>query len=59
MKESKFRMPTAYTILFILIILVAVSTWIIPAGTYEYENDVPITGTYHEIDANPRGWGPC
>ena len=49
MKESKFRMPTAYTILFILIILVAVSTWIIPAGTYEYENDVPITGTYHEI----------
>ncbi len=57
MKESKFRMPTAYTILFILIILVAVSTWIIPAGTYEYENDVPITGTYHEIDANPQGVG--
>ncbi|MCI8481296.1 MAG: YfcC family protein [Oscillibacter sp.] len=57
MKESKFRMPTAYTILFILIILVAVSTWIIPAGTYEYENDVPITGTYHEIEANPQGVG--
>ena len=57
MKESKFRMPTAYTILFILIILVAVSTWIIPAGTYEYENDVPITGTYHELDANPQGVG--
>jgi uncharacterized ion transporter superfamily protein YfcC len=50
-------MPTAYTILFILIILVAVSTWIIPAGTYEYENDVPITGTYHEIEANPQGVG--
>ena len=57
MKESKFCMPTAYTILFILIILVAVSTWIIPAGTYEYENDVPITGTYHEIEANPQGVG--
>ena len=57
MVKSKFRMPTAYTILFILIILVAVSTWIIPAGTYEYENDVPITGTYHEIEANPQGVG--
>lgn len=57
MKESKFRMPTAYTILFILIILVAVSTWIIPAGAYEYEGDVPVTGTYHEIDANPQGVG--
>ena len=35
--ESKrsFRFPTAYTVLFILLILVVIATWIIPAGQYE------------------------
>lgn len=36
MEQRKFRMPTAYTILFCLIILVAVTTWFIPAGSYDY-----------------------
>ena len=57
MEKSKFRMPTAYTILFILIILVAVSTWLIPAGTYDYAGDVPVTGTYHTVDPSPQGIG--
>lgn len=57
MEKSKFRMPTAYTILFILIILVAVSTWLIPAGTYDYAGDVPVAGTYHTVDPSPQGIG--
>ena len=32
---KKIRMPTAYTILFLLLVLVAAATWIIPAGAYE------------------------
>ena len=37
-------MPTAYTILFALIALVALSTWFIPAGSYDYDAEgVPIT----------------
>ena len=40
-------MPTAYTILFLLIILVAIATWFIPAGTYDYVDGVPVAGTYH------------
>ena len=36
MEQRKFRMPTAYTILFCLILLVALSTWLIPAGSYDY-----------------------
>ena len=48
-------MPSAYTILFILIVLVAAATWIIPAGTYEYNEDgEPVPGTYHEIDHEPQ-----
>ena len=48
MEKTKFRMPTAYTILFLLIILVAICTWIIPAGAYDYVDGVPVAGTYHE-----------
>ena len=57
MEKSKFRMPTAYTILFLLIILVAVATWLIPAGAYDYVDGVPVAGSYHLTDPNPQGIG--
>ena len=57
MKERKFHMPTAYTILFLLLILVAAATWIIPAGSYDYADGVPIAGTYHAVEQNPQGPG--
>ena len=48
------RFPSAYTILFVLIVLAAIATWIVPAGTYDL-NDAgePVPGTYHEVDAKP------
>ncbi len=55
MEGKKFRMPTAYTILFLLIILVAIATWFIPAGTYDYVDGVPVAGTYHATAASPQG----
>ena len=57
MEKSKFRMPTAYTILFLLIILVAVATWIVPSGAYEYVDEVPVAGSYHSIAPTPQGVG--
>lgn len=57
MEKPKFRMPTAYTILFLLIILVAIATWLIPAGAYEYVDGVPVAGTYHEVTPDPQGVG--
>ena len=57
LRQKKFRMPTAYTILFLLIIAVAVSTWLIPAGTYEYVDGVPQAGTYRPAPASPQGPG--
>ena len=50
-------MPTAYTTLFLLIVLVAIATWFIPAGAYDYADGVPVAGTYHPVDANPQGIG--
>lgn len=56
-----FRFPSAFTILFGLIILVAALTWIIPAGQYQrvYNDalgrDVPVAGSYAETAPNPQG----
>ena len=57
MERKKFHMPTAYTILFLLIILVAIATWFIPAGTYDYVDGVPVASTYHPTAASPQGVG--
>ena len=56
---KKFRMPTAYTILFLLLVLVAAATWIIPARAYGRagEEDAPVAGTYHEVERQPQGPG--
>lgn len=49
---GKFKFPSAYTILFILIALVAVMTSIVPAGKYQMAmnatlgKEVPVAGTY-------------
>jgi uncharacterized ion transporter superfamily protein YfcC len=56
-----FRFPSAFTILFALIILVAALTWIIPAGLYErvpseaLGKDIPVAGSYAPTEANPQG----
>jgi uncharacterized ion transporter superfamily protein YfcC len=53
-KRSRFTLPSAYTILFALIVLAAIATWVIPAGTYNLDEDgAPIPGTYHEVEQKP------
>ena len=54
-KRRGFALPSAYTILFLLIVLTAVATWVIPAGTYQLdENGQPIPGTYSQVEQNPQ-----
>lgn len=54
-RKQRFRLPSAYTILFALIVLVAIATWIIPAGQYELDAEgSPIPGTYHEVESQPQ-----
>jgi uncharacterized ion transporter superfamily protein YfcC len=53
-KKSRLALPSAYTILFALIVVAAIATWIIPAGTYDLTQDgAPVPGTYHEVEASP------
>jgi uncharacterized ion transporter superfamily protein YfcC len=54
-KKSRFTLPSAYTILFALIVLAAIATWVIPAGVYKLNATTgePIPGTYHEVASHP------
>lgn len=56
-KKKRFHMPHAYTLIFLLIVLVAVLTWIIPSGEFQRtmvetstgEREVVVAGTYHGV----------
>lgn len=53
--KKKFEFPSAFTILFLLLVLIAAATYLIPAGSYDYTADgEPIPGTYHEVAPNPQ-----
>ena len=48
---GKFRMPTAYTIIFGIILLMILLTWFVPAGQYDYNAaGEPIAGSYHRVE---------
>lgn len=57
----KFKLPSVYTILFLLTILIAALTWIVPAGQYDMANNellgklVPVSGSYHQVESSPQG----
>lgn len=60
MKEKKFnlRLPHVLTLIFFLIIVVAIMTWIVPSGEFERtmmetstgERSVAVAGTYHTVE---------
>jgi uncharacterized ion transporter superfamily protein YfcC len=54
-KKNRFTFPSAYTILFVLTIVVVIATWIVPAGQYERnEEGKPIPGSYYQVEQNPQ-----
>lgn len=56
-KKWRFHMPHAYTLIFMLIVAVAVLTWILPSGEFERtivdtsagERSVAVAGTYQSV----------
>ena len=56
-EKKGFKMPSSYTVLFIIIAIMALFTWIIPAGQYDKTEDGNlIAGTYQQVDSNPQGF---
>lgn len=58
-KKKKLQIPTTCALLFMLMIVCAVLTWIIPAGAYDTEKvghlNKVIAGTYHTVQGTPVG----
>jgi uncharacterized ion transporter superfamily protein YfcC len=53
--RRRFTLPSAYTILFALIVVMAIATWLIPAGAYELDKEgSPVPGTYAEVEGDPQ-----
>ncbi|MEH7352846.1 YfcC family protein [Neobacillus drentensis] len=61
---KKIKMPTAYTLLFLIIVVIAALTWAIPGGKYDTKVDkatqqeIPVAGTYHQLpgkEQTPQG----
>lgn len=62
MKEKKkFQIPHTYVILGIIICIVAILTWIVPAGEFDRMVDeetgrtLVVAGSYHHVESNPIG----
>ena len=54
--KKKFSMPSSFTVLFLIIVFIAVLTWIIPAGAYDMDDAGNIlSGTYQTVESQPQG----
>ena len=56
----KLKAPNSYVILMMIIAVMAILSWVIPGGAYDYVDPnadklEPIAGTYHSIESNPQG----
>lgn len=56
LEKKKFKSPNAYVIIFCIMLLVAVLTWVVPGGQYAVdEAGRAIGGSYSRAAANPQG----
>lgn len=59
LRRQKFTMPSTLTIIFLLIVVMAVLTWIVPSGSFErqeiQDKMVVVAGTYEKVASNPQG----
>lgn len=60
-KKKQFKIPHTYVILGIIIVIMAILTWIVPAGEFDRVVDeasgrtLVVPGSYHQVDSNPVG----
>ncbi|MGE7366939.1 YfcC family protein [Desemzia incerta] len=55
-KKKRFNMPSSYTVLFLIILVIAILTWFVPAGEYQVDEAGNIlSGSYQVTEQNPQG----
>lgn len=58
------KVPHTYVIIFFILIVAAITTWIVPGGEYERQvvavdgaqQTIIVEGSYHKADNNPQTW---
>ncbi|KGX88651.1 hypothetical protein N781_09640 [Pontibacillus halophilus JSM 076056 = DSM 19796] len=60
-QKKKFELPDAYVILFAILLLAAIMTYLIPAGSFERVTteegkSIIVPGSYEEIEQQPTGF---
>ena len=60
--KKRFSVPHTYAILFIIIILAALASYVLPTGEFERVKDaasgktIVVNGSYHEVESSPVGF---
>lgn len=58
-KNFKLKVPNTYLLIFLLLVLIAALTWIIPGGKYERTiingREVVVPGSFKYTESNPQG----
>ena len=59
-EKKKFQLPHVFIILFAIVLVCTILTWIIPAGAFDYVENADgrmcaVAGTWHEVDPNHVG----
>jgi uncharacterized ion transporter superfamily protein YfcC len=59
MKTPKLRLPHTLILIYVMVVLTVVATWIVPGGEYQrVEKDgkiMPVAGSYQRIASDPQG----
>ena len=67
LEKKRFKLPDTWIVVFIMVVIVAILSWIVPAGSYDYHEveingtirNLAIDGSYHVIDkaeTSPTGF---
>ena len=61
MKTKKLKLPHTLILIYIMVVLTAAATWVIPGGQYKrVEKDgrtIPVAGSYERAESRPQGLG--
>ena len=59
-KKKKFSLPHVYVLMFLIIVICTIATWVLPAGEFdrvvnEAGQNVAVAGTFHTVEQSPVG----
>lgn len=53
--KKRFSLPHIYILLFGIIVLCTILTWVLPAGEFDRDGTIAIAGTFHTVAQTPVG----